>query len=86
MRVTPNVAFQPVSLAIICDQEIKEVAAYGMTVRPYFNLAADNNKMGLIYYEAPPLGPGVELTIHAFSDNPFKVVDVMPAKIQRKER
>ncbi len=85
--VTPNVAFQPVSLAIICDQGIKEVEAYGAMFRSHFSLAAESNKIGLIYYEAPPLGPGVELTIHAFSDNPFKVVDVRPAKInQRKER
>jgi hypothetical protein len=82
--VAPNIIWQPVSLAIFCDHEIKELAAYGAMNRLSTSLAQESNKVGLVYYESPSLGAGVKLTIGIFSTNQFSVLDVRPAKINQQ--
>lgn len=81
VTVTPNVAFNPVSFDIICDAEIKEVDPHGQMIRPDFGITAQNNRIGYVYYENPPLPPGAGLTVGVYSTNPFSIVDVKPAVI-----
>jgi hypothetical protein len=80
--VTGNVALKPVSLIIVCNQEIKEVSPVGYMVRPDFGVTQQNNKIGLVYYENPPLAAGVSLTIMISAANPFSVLDVRRAVIK----
>ena len=81
VTVTANVAFQPVSLVIECDQEIKDVAPSGIMFRPDFGITQQSNKIGYVYYESPSLAPGVKLSIGVFRTNPFSILDVRPAAI-----
>jgi len=81
VTVTANVAFQPVSLVIECDQEIEDVEPSGIMFRPDAGITQQSNKIGYVYYESPPLAPGVKLTIGVFSKSPFSILDVRPAAI-----
>jgi hypothetical protein len=80
--VTGDVALKPVSLIIVCNQEIKEVSPVGYMIRPDFGVTQQSNKIGLVYYENPPLAPGVSLTIMISAANPFSVLDVRRAVIK----
>jgi hypothetical protein len=80
--VTGNVTLKPVSLIIVCNQEIKEVSPVGYMIRPDFGVTQQSNKIGLVYYENPPLTPGVSLTIMISAANPFSVLDVRRAVIK----
>jgi hypothetical protein len=80
--VTGNVALKPVSLIVVCNHEIKEVAPIGYMIRPDFGVTQQSNKIGLVYYENPPLTPGVSLTIMISAANPFSVLDVRRAVIK----
>jgi len=76
VTVTANIAFQPVSLIVICDQEIKDISAAGLMYKPDFAVTQQSNKIGYVYYESPALAPGVDLAITVSSTNPFSVLDV----------
>jgi hypothetical protein len=83
--VTGNVALKPVSLIVVCNQEIKEVSPIGYMIRPDFGVSQQSNKIGLVYYENPPLAPGVGLTIMISAANPFSVLDVRRAVIKPRK-
>jgi hypothetical protein len=81
VTVKTNVDFHPVSVAVICDGEINQIQAYGAMFFPHFGITKESNKIGYIYYENPPLAPGVSLEISVDSMKPFSVVDVRQANI-----
>jgi len=82
VTVKGNVAFNPVSFVVVCDQEIKDVSVGGLMIRSDFGITAQSNKIGYVYYENPPLPPGVALRVIVSSTNPFSVLRVEPAQIQ----
>jgi hypothetical protein len=79
VTVKTNVDFHPVSLVVMCSEEIKNIQAYGVFNSPRFGITKDSKKVGYIYYENPPLAPGVPLVISVDSASPFSVVDVQAA-------
>jgi hypothetical protein len=81
VTVKATAEFHPVSLAVICDEEIKKIQAYGVFNYSRFGIAKESNKIGYIYYENPPLAPGVPLVISVDSTKPFSVVDVKPIRL-----
>lgn len=85
VNVTTNIVFQPVSLIVICDQEIKDITAMGLMYRADFAVTQQDNKIGYVYYESPALVPGVGLTITVSSTNPFSVLGVRQAVIKPRK-
>lgn len=85
VTVTGNVALKPVSLIVVCNQEIKEVSPIGYMIRPDFGVTRQSNKIGLVYYENPPLAAGVRLTIMISAAYPFSVLDVRRAVIKPRK-
>jgi hypothetical protein len=76
ITVTANVVLYPVSLAVICDQEVKKVEVFGVQYNAIVKPAQQDNKVAIVYYDNPPLAAGTELQIAVYSANPFSVLDV----------
>jgi hypothetical protein len=83
--VRSNQIFSPVSLIVICSAEIKLVSPGGFMTRPDFGVTQQSNRIGYVYYESPPLAPGVPLSIGIAGQVPFKIEDVKPANIQPRK-
>jgi hypothetical protein len=75
VTVTPNVEWHPISLAVFCDQEVKD----GMPEGAFMGLQKgfDSTKRTIfLYYPNPPQAATIPLSFEVFSDREFKVIDV----------
>jgi hypothetical protein len=86
VTISVNAPYSPVSLAFICDSEIKKVRAdFGRfspgMVNVSFSVDASNNKVGLVLFDVPPVTPERPLYVHIWASSPFRVTDVEQAKL-----
>lgn len=76
VTVEANIDFHPVSFAIYCDREIKDVSPGGTFFRLDAGITSQSNKIGYVYYENPSLAAGVPLMVTVSSTEPFNVLKV----------
>jgi hypothetical protein len=85
VRIESNVMWTPVSIAIVCDAEIKEVRmGTGAFTMILTSLAAEDKRIGLVRYTSPTLAPGSPVEVFVLSDTPFTVKDVVQAQITQQ--
>lgn len=85
VTVSASASYTPVSLAFICDSEIKNVtfdfgrfAAALLNVR--FGVSGDN-KIGFVTFEGTAVTPEHPLYVHIWASSPFHITDVKQAKL-----
>lgn len=86
IEVESNIIWTPVSLAVICDQEISGIQLYGSGAwtNMLLSLAAEDKRVGLVRFTSPALAPDLPLQLVVISDNPINVLRVGKAVITQQ--
>jgi hypothetical protein len=85
VTISVNATYSPVSLAFICDSEIKNVTFdFGRFAAALLNVrvgVSANNKIGFVTFEGTAVTPERPLYVHIWASSPFRVTDVKQAKL-----
>jgi hypothetical protein len=80
-----NERYSPVSVGVICDGPISEItgglAGVAEQIGPLEVIDANDNKKGAVYWQGSPGTPQQPIIISIWSNEPFKVLDVVQANI-----
>ena len=79
VRITPNVEWHPVSIAVKCRDEIKAITPYGMLIGSDAFVTDQSNTIGYVFVKDPPVAAGGTLIVGIFADKPIDVEAVVIA-------
>jgi hypothetical protein len=85
VTISVNASYSPVSLAFICESEIKKVTFdFGRFAAALLNErigVSGDNKIGFVTFEGTAVTPERPLYVHIWASSPFRVTDVKQAKL-----
>jgi hypothetical protein len=84
LTVTPNVQWQPVAFRFTCDQELKQVQVDMISFDNDTALINPGNLKAGYVYRAEPVGAGMPIPVHIFSDAALTKCETVPIVVTYK--